>query len=59
MKETILSQQDLIQNFVSANEHQQIQTILSQEEFISTLQASSPAAKLKDDNEQTRFYLMA
>ena len=65
MKETILSQQDLIQNlssFVAANGHQQIQTISSQEEFISTLQASlrqsklSPAAKLKDDNEQTRFY---
>ena len=65
MKETILSQQDLIQNlssFVAANEHQQIQTISSQEEFISTSQASlrqsklSPAAKLKDDNEQTRFY---
>ena len=39
MKETILSQQDLIQNlssFFAVNEHQQIQTISSQEEFIST-----------------------
>lgn len=64
MKETILSQQNLTQNlsFVAANQHQQMQTISSQEEFVSTLQASlretklSPAAKLKDDDEQTRFY---
>ena len=65
MRETILSQQDLIQNlsgFVAADQHQQIQTISSQAEFISTLQASlrqlklSPAAKLKGDDEQTRFY---
>ena len=61
MKETILSQQNLTQNlsFVAANQHQQMQTISSQEEFVSTLQASfresklSPAAKLKDDDEQT------
>ena len=40
MKETILSQQDLIQNlssFVAANQPQQTQTNSSQEEFISTL----------------------
>ena len=63
MRETILSQQDLIQNlsgFVAADQHQQIQTISSQAEFISTLQASLrqlklfPAAKLKGDDEQTR-----
>ena len=42
MKETILSQQDLTQNlsFVAANQHQQMQTISSQEKFVSTLQAS-------------------
>ena len=61
MKESILSQQDQIQNlsFIAANQHQQIQTISSQKEFISTLQASlklSLAAKLKGDDEQTRFY---
>lgn len=39
-----------------------MQTISSQEEFVSTLQASlretklSPTAKLKDNDEQTRFY---
>ena len=64
MKETILSQQDLIQNlsFVAANQHQEMQTISSREEFVFTFQVSlresklSTAAKLKDDDEQTRFY---
>ena len=60
-KETVLSQQNLTQNlsFFAVNQHQQMQTISSQEEFISILQDSlrkSKAAKLKDDDEQTRFY---
>ena len=63
MKETILFQQDLIQNlsFVAANQHQEMQTISSREEFVFTFQVSlresklSTAAKLKDDDEQTRF----
>ena len=64
LKETIVSQQDQLQNlssFVADNQHQ-VQTISSQKEIILTLQASlrqsklSPAGKLKDDNKQTKFY---
>ena len=61
MEKTISSQQELIKiltSVLAANQHQQMQTISSQEEFISTLQVSlnesklSPAAKPKNNDVQ-------